>query len=473
MKGQRSIQITRNPTDLPGKILGTVDRVRRIKAKPRDQPRTSSPINDSYFGNSLQDGLLAGSKTLPPEKILNTVKCLVVNVVPSAPRHSQKRELSSGPADCYVPENYRLRYVKGVSCVTQLSCVQPVINVQNAAQNLPVGARLQNFWQTWLDLGVGPKVVKRGLHPPLPDLAKSHKVPHGYNLLCQSSQEQLPVGGMTSAFRQKCRTGSKPNISGVFQLTVFSPIAQQQVETYIRSEQIEYFPQGGKIQNGDTGNRRTYFQQRELVTSIDFKDAYFHIPIQEKSRKYLRFHVQGQAYQFKALPFGLSTAPLEFTVVAKEVKLMAKHKGIRINQYLDYWMVRARSHQVCLQHTQNLVKICQELVWMVNLEKSELEHKQIFNFVGYQFDLKVGRTRPTPDHWQNLQDKRREILSLGAYAFPPASILGKVVEKLQDSPCKRIIKRPARDACLCMGELQAPPAPLAPPAPHFVFLITL
>ena len=35
------------------------------------------------------------------------------------------------------------------------------------------------------------------------------------------------------------------------------------------------------------------------------------------------------------------------------------------------------------------------------------------------------------------------------------------------------IKRPARDACLCMGELLAPPAPAAPPAPHFVFLITL
>ena len=30
-----------------------------------------------------------------------------------------------------------------------------------------------------------------------------------------------------------------------------------------------------------------------------------------------------------------------------------------------------------------------------------------------------------------------------------------------------LIKRPARDACLCMGDLQAPPAP------HFVFLITL
>ena len=35
---------------------------------------------------------------------------------------------------------------------------------------------------------------------------------------------------------------------------------------------------------------------------------------------------------------------------------------------------------------------------------------------------------------------------------------------------KQLIKRPARDACLCMGELQAPAAPAAP---HFVFLITL
>ena len=30
-----------------------------------------------------------------------------------------------------------------------------------------------------------------------------------------------------------------------------------------------------------------------------------------------------------------------------------------------------------------------------------------------------------------------------------------------------LIKRPTRDACLCMGDLQAPPAP------PFVFLITL
>ena len=102
---------------------------------------------------------------------------------------------------------------------------------------------------------------------------------------------------------------------------------------------------------------RTSLQVGEWVTSIDFKDAYFHIPIHSQSRKYMRFHIQGRSYQFKALPFGLSKAPMEFTVVAKEVKLMPLQRGIRIHQYLDDWLVRATSHQTCLQHTQTLVAL--------------------------------------------------------------------------------------------------------------------
>ena len=52
---------------------------------------------------------------------------------------------------------------------------------------------------------------------------------------------------------------------------------------------------------------RTSLQTGDWVMSIDFKDAYFHISINLQSRKFLAFYVQGKAYQFKALPFGLST----------------------------------------------------------------------------------------------------------------------------------------------------------------------
>ena len=58
--------------------------------------------------------------------------------------------------------------------------------------------------------------------------------------------------------------------------------------------------------------------------------------------------------------------------------------------------------------------MCQQLGWLVNLEKSELEPKRDFNFIGYQLDLRSDRVRPTPDRWQNLQEKMLKLLSLPA-----------------------------------------------------------
>ena len=150
---------------------------------------------------------------------------------------------------------------------------------------------------------------------------------------------------------------------------------------------------------------RTSLQQEEWVTSLDFSDAYFHIPIHYTSRKFLRFHFQNQSYQFRALPFGLSTAPMEFTGVVKEVKLMAQSQGIRIHQYLDDWLIRAPTKESCHQGTQSLLALCQELGWMVNMQKSELEPQQVFDFVGYQYDLLNGVVRPTQNRWEALQLK--------------------------------------------------------------------
>ena len=117
------------------------DNLGEVEAAPPhthpDRPRASSHINDSYCLDQVHTRLLAGS---PPfsqtQKTLN-VKPHVVSHVPSAPGHSQKKELSPGRAECY-PKNCLLKSVKSVSCVTQLSCVQLVESVKNAALNLPV-----------------------------------------------------------------------------------------------------------------------------------------------------------------------------------------------------------------------------------------------------------------------------------------------------------------------------------------------
>ena len=93
------------------------------------------------------------------------------------------------------------------------------------------------------------------------------------------------------------------------------------------------------------------------------------------------------------------------------MKFIALGKSIRNHLYLDDWLVRARSHQTCLQHTQAFVAICHELGWLVNLEKSELDPKQFFDFVGHQFNLKEGKVRPTLERLHTLNAKLQALPS--------------------------------------------------------------
>ena len=46
----------------------------------------------------------------------------------------------------------------------------------------------------------------------------------------------------------------------------------------------------------------------------------------------------------------------------------------------------------------------------MNLKKSELEPKQTFMFVGYQYDLIQGVVRPTPERWEALNSKINSLL---------------------------------------------------------------
>ena len=415
----RKVGRRENRTDLPERISTDVNSSEAEARPPThpDLPAVSNNINDSYCLNRGASQLL--TRNFHTEETINNllfsnVKPRVVKFVLSAPGLPQRKGISPGVSECQLKKS-QLKSVKSVSCVTQLSCVNPVSNV---ALNLPVGARLQNFWQTWLDLGAGPRVVQilqEGYTLPfrirpkltrIPRVISCYANPHRNSYLLEALHQLIDKNAVEPVYNQTSL--------GFYNRLFLVPKANNKWRPILDLSNLNQFLKVEKFKMETPETIRTSLLQGEWVTSVDFKDAYFHIPIQEQSRKYLRFHVQGQTYQFRALPFGLSMAPMEFTVVAKEVRLMAIHKGIRIHQYLDDWLVRARSLQTCLRHTQILVKMCQDLGWLVNLEKSELEPKQVFNFVGYQFDLRSGRVRLTPDRWLSLQEKIQALLLLPA-----------------------------------------------------------
>ena len=284
--------------------------------------------------------------------------------------------------------------------------------------NPPVGSRLHEFWEKWAALGVNPKVIsvlREGYILPFrtrpyltrkPTVTSCYVHPHRNSYLLEALHQMLD--------KKAVEVVQNPQSLGFYNRLFLVPKPNNRWRPILDLSKLNNYlkTQSFKMETPET--IRTSLQTGEWMTSIDFKDAYFHIPINSQSRKYMRFHIQDKTYQFKALPFGLSTAPMEFTVVAKEVKWLAMREGIRIHQYLDDWLVRATSHRVCLQQTKNLVLLCRELGWLVNEDKSELEPK-VFNFVGYQFNLKEGRVRPTTERWQTLQSKILEILSNPIY----------------------------------------------------------
>ena len=149
---------------------------------------------------------------------------------------------------------------------------------------------------------------------------------------------------------------------------------------------------------------RTSLVPGEWVSSIDLSDAYLHIPIHPNSRKYLSFCHRSQVFQFTSLPFGLATAPHVFTMIVKEVKLMALSRGLRLQQYLEDWLIRSQSQEEAQVNTQAVVDLTQSLGWIINQEKSELKPTQVFSFMGYEYHLESALVRPTQERWLKLQD---------------------------------------------------------------------
>ena len=102
-------------------------------------------------------------------------------------------------------------------------------------------------------------------------------------------------------------------------------------------------------------------REGDFLASIDLKEAYFQIPIHQSSRKLLWFLSEGTVYQFKALCFGLLTAPLVFTKVFAAVSAWAHSHGIRLLRYLDDWLVLASSEVEVKKNIQDLLSICHSL----------------------------------------------------------------------------------------------------------------
>ena len=71
----------------------------------------------------------------------------------------------------------------------------------------------------------------------------------------------------------------------------------------------------------------------EWFTTVDLKDAYFHVPIAPHHQHFLRFAFRGRHFQFRVLPFGLSLSPRVFTRVVAAALAPLQMQGMKVLPY--------------------------------------------------------------------------------------------------------------------------------------------
>ena len=303
-----------------------------------------------------------------------------------------------------------IKHVQGVSCVNQLSSVQNETNVPPVVPDLRVGTRLHQFWEKWAALGVSPKVLavlREGYTLPFrfrPNLTRNPTITSCYVNPQRNSY-------LLEALHQLL-TSSKSTVPGFFQPVIPCTQTQQPVATYLGSEQTEQLLENAVIQNGDPRDYKDLPPGRGVGYVHRFQRRVLPHPNKQSVQEVHALSHSGQDLSFQSTTLWSVHSPHGVYSGGQRGQITSNERGYK-NPPVPRRLVGQSQIPPNLSstHTQALVALCRELGWLVNKEKSELEPKQVFNFVGYQFDLKEGRVRPTPERWQTLQAKIRQILS--------------------------------------------------------------
>lgn len=118
------------------------------------------------------------------------------------------------------------------------------------------------------------------------------------------------------------------------------------------------------------------------MATIDLQDASFHLSIHPSSRKYLRFAVDNAHYQYKALPFGLSSSPRVFTKCMVVIAAHLRFQEIKVFQYIDNWLLLVRSKACLSSNIATTIDLLNSLGIMMKHKKSCLEPCKRLQYIG-------------------------------------------------------------------------------------------
>ncbi|KAI2655571.1 Transposon Ty3-I Gag-Pol polyprotein [Labeo rohita] len=150
-------------------------------------------------------------------------------------------------------------------------------------------------------------------------------------------------------------------------------------------------------------------QSRDWFVTIDLKDAYFHVEILPQHRRFLRFAFGGEAYQYRVLPFGLALSPRTYTKCMDAALAPLRLQGIRILNYIDDWLILARSQELALRHRDVVLAHLRSLGLRLNAKKSVLSPAQRTTYLGVVWDSITMQAQLSPARVESILNTLKNI----------------------------------------------------------------
>lgn len=174
-------------------------------------------------------------------------------------------------------------------------------------------------------------------------------------------------------------------------------------------------------------------KQGDWLTKVDIKDAYLHVPLHESAARHMGISMtDGTVWKFKAMPFGLNTAPLVFTRIMRTALKSLREKGICLVAYLDDILIVSKSKEEAIRHTNETTRWLERLGFIINYKKSMVHPTQALEFLGLLVCTKSMSLYVTPPKITKIQREAKQILSKGQW---PAKKLAATIG-LMNSVCK-------------------------------------
>ena len=292
---------------------------------------------------------------------------------------------------------------------------------------LPVGARLRHFADQWKNVTHDPwvlQVVRNGLSLLFLEMPPMSSKPLPFRLPLDVEKATLLRHEVHEMLVKQAIVPVKNTFTpGFYSLIFLVPKKNGQLRPVFDLSSLNTYLDVAKFKMTTPQSVRSALSQGDWAVSLDLKDAYFHIPIHAGSWKYLRFAMDGQTYQFVALPFGIASAPQVFTRVFSAIGAFLHRHNINIVMYIDDWLIYHKDPGQLSVIVQEILPLLSQLGIVINLAKSDLTPRQRFHYIGVEFWTDKALVMPPMDRIVKLhalldrllnrtQCVARELLSL-------------------------------------------------------------